>query len=150
MKAQMIWKENTFLEALNGKNKVFMDASVEHGGQNLAPTPKELLLDAMMGCAAIDVLSLLKKTRQDVKAFAMDIEVEKNKSHPIHFKKTWLSFKLWGDIKEEKLLMAVDKSLSQYCGVNYMISKVSEIYFKVYLNDTLIQESQAKFKEPLD
>ena len=125
-----------------------IDAAEEHGGNNTAPTPKELVLNAMMGCTAMDVVSILKKMRQEISEFKMEIEAEKTTEHPIHFKTAELIFMLKGNIDPEKVIKAVDSSLTRYCGVNYMISKTCVITFKVILNDSVINQGPVNFIEP--
>jgi len=148
MKANLTWSENMKFVCDNHGILTTMDASPEHGGDNSGPTPKDLLLNAMMGCTAMDVMSMLKKMRQTVASFKMDIEAEKTTVHPIHFKTAILSFHFYGDLESEKVIKAVDASLTKYCGVNYMISKTCAISFKVFLNDDMIKEASVEFIEP--
>jgi putative redox protein len=128
--------------------KSMIDASPEHGGEDTAPTPKELVMNAMMGCTAMDVVAMLTKMRQKIDSFDMHIEVEKNKDYPVHFIKAHLVFDLKGQIDIDKAKKSVDSSLSKYCGVNYMISKTCEITYSLKLNDQVIHEGQAIFIDP--
>ncbi len=122
-----------------------MDASPEAGGKGLAPTPKELVMNAMMGCTAMDVVSILKKMRQEIREFWMENEVEKTGVHPIHFKKALLTFQLNGNLDADKVQKAVELSLSKYCGVNYMISFTCDIRYRIVLNGTEISNGKAIF-----
>ncbi|MFZ4713794.1 MAG: OsmC family protein [Bacteriovoracaceae bacterium] len=149
MKAELSWKEGMQFSCNNHGILTTIDAASEFGGKEAGPTPKELILNAMMGCTAMDVVSMLKKMRQDISEFNMTIETEKTTQHPIHFKTACLNFNLKGNIEVEKLIKAVDSSLSKYCGVNYMISKSCKITFKVTLNDQLIKEGPVTFIEPI-
>jgi putative redox protein len=110
-------------ECHNGEHQTLIDATPEHGGLSSAPTPKELVLNAMMGCTAMDVVAILTKMRQDISSFSMEINAEKTKEYPVHFKTAELVFDLKGQLDGEKVIKAVDSSLTKYCGVNYMISK---------------------------
>ncbi|MDH4467281.1 MAG: OsmC family protein [Bacteriovoracaceae bacterium] len=128
-----------------------MDAMPDFGGKNLGTTPKELVLNGMMGCTAMDVISMLKKMRQEMKSFTMKIEVSKNQDHPVHFKSATLFFYLEGEgnkLEADKVKKAVTSSLTKYCGVNYMISKTCKINFEVYLNQALIEKGIAEFIDP--
>lgn len=147
MKASLNWVKNMQFSCNNHGIETSIDASKEHGGDEEAPTPKELLLNAMMGCTAMDVVAILKKMKQEISDFKMEIEVEKTTAHPIHFKKAELIFLLNGLIEEEKAIKAVDSSLTRYCGVNYMISKTCDISYRIILNDKKIKESAVQFKE---
>lgn len=149
MAATMNWLGAMNFETDNRGIKTQMDATIEHGGNNLAPTPKELVMNAMMGCTAVDVVSTLQKMRQKIDRYTMSIDVEKNTEYPIYFTKANLVFNLFGEIEAEKLIKAVDSSLTKYCGVNYMISKVCEITYDLYLNEQKIKSGKTGFTDPL-
>lgn len=149
MSATMEWLNGMNFETDNRGIKTQMDGTLDHGGKNLAPTPKELVMNAMMGCTAMDVVSTLQKMRQTIQSYKMSIEVEKNTDYPVYFKKANLIFNLYGPIEVEKLTKAVDASLTKYCGVNYMISKVCEITYDLYLNDQKIKSGKTDFIDPI-
>ena len=125
-----------------------VDALPEHGGTGQAATPKELVLNAMMGCTAMDVISILKKMRLSVLAFDMEILVEKTTEHPVHFKAAEMIYDLQGPIDPDKAIKAVDSSLTKYCGVNYMISQTCEITYKLKLNGAIIKQAPVTFTGP--
>ena len=103
----------------------------------------------MMGCTAMDVISMLEKMRQKIEYFEMKIEAQKNTHHPIYFKSSTLKYYLTGDIQPDKAIKAIDSSLTKYCGVNFMISKAGKIFFELHVNNTLIHQGEAHFIEPL-
>lgn len=148
MKASLQWQENMHFICDNDGHKVPVDAYSEHGGHDQGPSPKMLLLDAMMSCTAMDTLAILKKMRQTVTSFNIDIEAIKNTTHPIHFKEAKLHFIFEGDIQPEKAVKAATKSLTQYCGVNYMVSKVCEISFDITVNNIKVHSAKAEFQDP--
>jgi putative redox protein len=123
-----------------------IDAAKEAGGGDEAPNPKELVLNAMMGCSAMDVVSILKKMRVPLSTFDMEIEAEKTTEHPVHFKTATLVFALTGEIPAEKAIKAVDSSLTRYCGVNYMISRSCDISFKVFINGEQVHAGKVNFQ----
>ena len=145
MKASLNWKKNMEFVCDNRGLTTIIDAATEHGGEAKGPSPKELVLDAMMGCTAMDVVSILKKMRQEMTSFHMEVEAEKTTEHPVHFKSALLIFHLQGNLDDEKVKKAVNASLSKYCGVNYMISKTCALRFKIILNETCIQEGPVEF-----
>lgn len=147
MIATLKFKKNMEFECDNRGIKTTLDALSDEGGENLGPTPKELILNAMMGCTAIDVVSSLKKMRQEFSSFEMEVEAEKTTEYPTHFKSALLLFILKGGVEEDKLIRAVDLSLSKYCGVNYMISKICDISYKIILNDTEIKIGKTNFPD---
>ncbi len=148
MEANLIWQEEMHFKCFNRDLEIDIDASFDHGGKNLAPTPKELILDAMMGCTAMDVVSMLKKMRQPIDKFQMRIQAEKTTEYPTHFKSAVLSYYLSGAIDRDKIIKSVDASLTKYCGVNYMISKTCHLNFVVFLNGEEIHSGPVHFIEP--
>lgn len=150
MNSSLHWNGKMKFECETRGIKSSLDASPDHGGENSAPTPKELVLNAMMGCTAMDVVAMLTKMRQPLTSFDMKIEAEKNKDYPVHFIKAHLVFDLKGEIDAEKAKKSIDSSLTKYCGVNYMISKVAKITFDLKLNDQLIYSGETKFTDPLN
>lgn len=101
-------------KATNRHHTIDIDTSAQFGGQDTAPTPKELVLNAMMGCTAMDVVSILKKMRLPLEKFSMNIEAEKNQDPPVHFIKATLTFDLTGEIPLDKAVKAVEASLTKY------------------------------------
>lgn len=148
MNAKLIWNGNMKFTSDNHGLISFMDAAKEHGGEDTGPNPKELVLNAMMGCTAMDVVAILKKMRQDISEFKMEIEAEKTTVHPIHFESAVLIFLFKGDLDPEQVIKAVDASLTKYCGVNYMISKTCRISFRILLNDQIIKTGPVNFNQP--
>lgn len=146
MQAQIDWQTEMAFKCRNRDIETYMDATIEAGGKNSGPTPKELVLNAMMGCTAMDVVSILKKMRQVIQGFKMTIDAQKTIEHPVHFKSAFLTFSLLGEIDKEKLIKAVDMSLTKYCGVNYMISLSCHITFQVFLNQEMIHKGTVNFK----
>jgi putative redox protein len=147
MEASLNWQKEMAFVCDNRGIKTFTDANPESGGHNLGPTPKELVLNAMMGCTAMDVVSILKKMRQEITSFSMNIEADKTLEHPIHFKTALLSFHLSGNLDTEKILKAVDSSLTKYCGVNYIVSFSCDISYRVFLNNEVIKTGKVDFKK---
>ncbi len=148
MEAKLEWVEEMNFKVMNSGFETSIDATPDHGGHHKGPTPKELVLSAMLGCTAMDVVSMLKKMRQEISKFEMKVEAEKTQHYPTHFKSAVLYYFLSGDIDPAKLIKSVDASLTKYCGVNYMISKTCLISFEIHLNDTLIHSGPVKFIEP--
>lgn len=145
MNASMMWKGEQLFEINNHGIITHTDATPEHGGQEQHPTPKELVINAMMGCTAMDVVAILKKMRQDIRFFGVKINVEKTTEHPIHFKSALITYDLHGDIAPEKAIKAVESSMTKYCGVNFMISRSCDISYQVFLNGVEIKKDKANF-----
>lgn len=145
MQAKLKWSKAMQFECTNREVITHIDATSEHGGSGIYPTPKELILNAMMGCTAMDTLSLLNKMRLEITSMTMDIEAQKNEEYPIHFISALMRFHIYGLGDKNKVIKATEKSLTKYCGVNYMISKTCKIKYEVYFNDEHIHSDFANF-----
>lgn len=111
-----------------------------------APTPKEGVLNAMCACSGMDVVSIAEKMHIKLTGLHMEAEAQKSKTLPSYFSQVHIKYFLTGDQEPEKFIKAVVFSMTKYCGVSYMISKVCPITYEVHLNDKLIYEDQAKFE----
>lgn len=148
IKASLSWQKDIQFECDNRGIKSMTDANPESGGHNSGPTPKELVLNAMMGCTAMDVVSILKKMRQDFTSYRMDIEAVKTTEHPMHFESAIINYHIEGVIDGSKIIKAVESSMTKYCGVNYMISKTCDISYRVFLNGSQIHSGKVNFEDP--
>jgi putative redox protein len=101
-----------------------MDSSPESGGLNYGVRPMQSLLMALGGCSAIDVISILKKQRQDVVDYKMTISGEREKGkEPSLWQTVHVKFQLYGDIDKDKAERAVDLSINKYCSVAATLMK---------------------------
>src|ERR1700733_15186291 len=98
---------------------VRMDSSPESGGENFGVRPMQMLLMGLGGCSAIDVISILKKQRQDVKDYKMIINGDREKRvEPSLWKDINIEFHLYGNIDRDKAIRAAELSIGKYCSVS--------------------------------
>lgn len=121
------------MEAVNEQgNTLQMDGATEIGGSNLAFRPMQMLLAAMGGCSAIDVISILKKQRQDLKDIKVTITGEREKDVvPSLYTEVHAHFKLFGNLDPDKAQKAVDLSIEKYCSVSKTLEKSARITYSV-------------------
>lgn len=132
-------------EARAGANQVVMDTSAPLG-QNTGMSPKELVVTGLGGCTAMDVVGLMKKHKQDLKSFTVDVEVEKTSGvHPAVFTKAMIQFRLEGTLDKNIVLESVRLSQTKYCGVSAMLSKAFPIAYEVYINGEMVGTGHAQF-----
>ena len=94
------------------------DSSLENGGQNFGARPMQLLLMGLGSCSAIDVVSILKKQRQQIEDFSIDIKGEREKGkEPSLWETIHVVFELKGAIDEDKAKRACALSIEKYCSV---------------------------------
>lgn len=107
------------MEAVDeGGHKVLMDSSLENGGKNNGVRPMQMVIMGLGGCSAIDVMMILKKQRQEVTDFRIEIEAEREKGkEPSLWETAHLVFHLKGNIDPDKAARAVELSMNKYCSV---------------------------------
>lgn len=99
-------------------HSVKIDTSPETGGTNFGVRPMQLLLMGLGGCSGIDIISILKKQRQEVESFRTRIEGERQAGvEPSLWTSVNLIFELTGNIDPEKAHRACQLSLEKYCSV---------------------------------
>jgi putative redox protein len=97
MKTRITWLEDmTFVAQSPSGHALVLDGPPELGGHNLGPRPMELLLMGMGGCTAIDVVNILRKSRQEVRGCEVQIEAERADSDPKVFTAIQVHFILTG------------------------------------------------------
>jgi putative redox protein len=101
-----------------------MDGPPDQGGENRGSRPMEMLLMGLGGCASFDVLSMLKKGRQQVTGCVAELEAERADAVPAVFTRIHLSFVVTGhDLKEAQVKRAVSLSAEKYCSASIMMEK---------------------------
>jgi len=114
----MNWSNNMAFEANVNGHKIILDASEDHGGQNLGPRPKTFMLVALGGCTGMDVVSILKKMRVDYKSLEIVIEGDTAEEHPKKFLNMKVIYNFTGkNLPLDKIQKAVNMSRDKYCGV---------------------------------
>jgi putative redox protein len=146
MKATVTHTSNTAFETKIRDHVFVMDTQIAAGGENKGPTPKELLLAGIIGCTAMDVIAWLKKYRMTPESFKVSGDAEPRSAHPRVFKSVNIRFEANDpNIESSKLIEAVELSLSRFCGVSAMVSKVVPIHYEIHLNETIISKGSAQF-----
>jgi len=115
---------------------VKMDTSPESGGTNFGVRPMQMLLMGLGGCSAIDVISILKKQRQEVTDYKMVINGDREAGvEPSLWKDIDIEFHIYGDVDEDKAKRAVELSLGKYCSVSATLSKAGAgINYQVFVH----------------
>jgi len=123
MKATIDWTGKASFKATSASgHSVQLDGPPDHGGENLGPRPMELLLMGVGGCSSFDVISILKKSRQDVTACHAELEAERADAVPAVFTRIHLHFVVSGhNLKEKQVARAVSLSAEKYCSASIML-----------------------------
>ena len=95
-----------------------MDSSPETGGENFGIRPMQMLLMGLGGCSGIDIVSILKKQRQNVEGFRMLLEGDREPGkEPSLWANIHMVFELKGTIDPDKAKKAVELAMEKYCSV---------------------------------
>ncbi|XQW84650.1 OsmC family protein [Thalassotalea piscium] len=125
MKAQVKWvADETFIGTSESGHSIVFDTD----GGKAAPTPLENILLSLGCCSSVDVVSILKKSRQTITDCVVEIAAERVESVPRIFSDIHLHFVVTGhNISEKQVDRAVKLSADKYCSVALMLNKTVNI-----------------------
>ena len=129
MKCRIKWLDHmTFVGESDSGHSVVMDSSPDAGGRDLGVRPMEMLLLGLGGCTSIDVVSILKKSRQQITACEAGIEAERADEVPRVFTRIHIHFVVSGkDLDVSKVERAINLSAEKYCSASRMLEKAATI-----------------------
>ena len=107
--------DNLFSVTTPSGHSITLDTDPE---RNSAPTPMELLLVALGSCTAVDVISILRKKRQEVTGYRVEVRGERRQEHPRSFKRMEVHHIVTGrNVSEQSVAQAIELSEQKYCSV---------------------------------
>lgn len=120
------------LEATNeGGKRIEMDGAPKIGGSDKAARPMQVLLMSLAGCSSMDVLDILKKQRQIVEDYRVEVTAEREKDKtPALFTDIHLHYHLKGDLDKKKVERAIRLSMETYCSVTKIVEKTARITYE--------------------
>lgn len=123
MQTSVKWLDGAMFVGETGSgHSVVMDGPPDQGGRNMGPRPMEMILLGLGGCAAFDVVAILRKSRQNVISCKVDIEAERAEGIPSPFTQIRLKFVVTGrGVKEAQVKKAVELSSQKYCSASIML-----------------------------
>ena len=133
--AKVSWVDGALFVAEGGSgHTITMDGAPDIGGRNLASRPMEVVLMGMGGCTAIDVVSMLRKQRQDIEGVEVSLSAERATEHPMVFTGVKLVYTVRGRKLNKALVeRAVLLSDEKYCSATAMIKKSAKVSHEVVL-----------------
>ena len=113
-KAQLIWSRDLIFSGTTPQGyELDFDADSQWGCK-----PTEALLMSLGGCMAIDIVSILKKMRMDIRGLRIDITGERNPDPPQYFKAVEMTLHLTGhNLDPQRIDRAIALSREKYCSV---------------------------------
>ena len=130
------WLSDLAFEAEVDGHKIYMDSSPEHGGKNTGSRPKPLMMVALAGCTGMDVAAILKKMREEVEEFTVEVEGDVTEEHPKRFQGMKIIYRLKGKgINSKNVEKAVLLSNTRYCGVTANYLKAFPITYEIIIEE---------------
>jgi putative redox protein len=129
MKTTVRWIDGMMMigESPSG-HAIVMDGPEDLGGKNLGIRPMEMLLLGLGGCTTVDVVSTLKKMREEVRDCRAEITAERADDHPKVFTRIHINFVVEGsNLNEKKVSKAVSLSADKYCSASIMLGKTADV-----------------------
>lgn len=118
----------TFAAKADSNHWVMMDGPADFEGSDAGSRPKDLVLFALGGCTASDVVPILKKKRVPVDGFEIRISAKTAETHPQVFTNIHLEYVVRGKgINPADVERAIELSLTKYCSVTAMLKASVEI-----------------------
>ena len=119
-----------FTASADSGHEIVMDAPTSVGGENSGPKPSELILMGLGGCTGMDVISILRKKKQEITGFEMNVTADIPENRPRTFTDFHIEYIFRGrDISEEAVKRAIDLSKDKYCLVGMTLAKASKMTY---------------------
>lgn len=129
MEATIRWAGGAaFVGTTASGHKIVIDGPPEGGGRDLGPRPMEMILLGMGACTSYDVVTILKKSRQEVQDCTIELQAERADQIPSVFTRIHVHFKVIGHhLSEKQVQRAIKLSAEKYCSASIMLGKSVEI-----------------------
>ncbi len=137
MKASVRWVDGMMFEAAaDSGHTITMDGPPELGGRNRGSRPMEVVLMGTGACSAADVVSILKKSRQEVTDCVVELEAERAERVPKVFTRIHMHYVVTGHgLKREAVERAVHLSAEKYCSATRMLNETAAITHDFEIRD---------------
>jgi len=133
MEARVIWKEGmSFDGTADSGFELSLGALPAVGGKNDGFRPMELIAIGLAGCTAMDVISILRKKKQEVTAFEVQVQADRAQEHPKVFTRLEIEYIVRGkDISRQAVERAVQLSADTYCPAQAMFKQIAPMELKI-------------------
>lgn len=119
-----------FVGEADSRHAIVMDSDSSVGGSNTGLRPTELILIGLGGCSGMDVVSILKKKKQQVTGLEILVDGKKAEAYPMKFTDISIEFVVKGkDISEQAVKRAVQLSMDKYCSVKATLEGSANVTF---------------------
>ncbi|MBI5634289.1 MAG: OsmC family protein [Nitrospirae bacterium] len=119
-----------FVATADSGHAVVMDAGPDAGGSNSGSRPMELLLMGIGGCSGMDIISILRKKKQQVTGLEAQVNGIMADSYPHKYTEITIEYVVRGKgVSEEAVKRAVQLSMDKYCSVKATLDGSARINF---------------------
>lgn len=139
MKLKLDRIEEPFVMELSNSsgNSCIIDANPSIGGKDKGFRPMELLAGSLAACASIDVLNILRKQRQEINHYRVEIVANRKDGVPSPFEQIHLIFEFDNVIDPEKVKRNIDLTLEKYCSVSASLKSEINISYEIRLIESI-------------
>ena len=139
MKIQIERRNDDYLLEATGASGIPVMMDNKSADEVAGSSPMELLLMAVGGCSAIDIIYILKKQRQEIKSYKVEVTGERgDQAGAKPFESIDCHVRLEGEIDPQKAKKAAALSFEKYCSVTITLDQSVNVVYKVSLNGTLL------------
>jgi len=123
MNVRIKWVENVMFVGESGTgHAIVLDGAPDSVGRNLGMRPMELMAMSVGSCSSFDVVTILRKARQQVTSCEAEVEAVRADATPAVFESIHLHFRVAGrDLSEEQVARAIELSAEKYCSASIML-----------------------------
>lgn len=131
--AKAIWTDKErYIGEATSRHAIVMDTASE----KTVNTPMELVLMALCGCTASDVVGILRKKREPFTGLEVSAEGERAQGYPAVYTEIKLIYRVGGKVSHKAVEDAVKLSKEKYCSVSAMLEKTARIKFEIEYLDS--------------
>lgn len=134
-KTIVTWKEGMHFEA-EAQNHIIQMGVLPPNGTGLGPSPMVLILSALGGCTAMDIVHILQKERQDLTGLSVSVSGERAQDYPMVFTEIEMVYTVRGrGLSRHAVERAVQLSEEKYCSVGAMLAKSAVITTRIEMEE---------------
>ncbi len=116
--------------------EIDLDAAANVGGTGAGPQPLRLLLLGIAGCTGMDVISILRKKRQQITGFTVDVAAHRAEEHPRVYSQIAITYRLRGaNLDAQAVARAIELSETRYCAAIAMLGAAATITSRYEINE---------------
>jgi putative redox protein len=128
LEATAIWTDDErYVGSATSRHAIVMDTAKE----KTANSPMELVLVALCGCTASDVVGILRKKREAFTGLEVHAQAERASGYPAVYTEIKLTYRVHGQVAAKAMEDAVRLSKEKYCSVSAMLEKTAKITYRI-------------------